>query len=133
MDRCILQFILQCRRNDKIVDPPSCVLLTRLEAVGPPGIASFLIRIKIAECIDKSTLKNLCKACSLLVCKAGILTVCLRILEVDLLMCNIQIAAADDRLLLLKPEKIRKSLSHSIRYSSRLSSLCEFGVYTVTK
>lgn len=61
---------------------------------------------KITECIDKSTLQHLTKACSLFICKSGIFPVGLRILQVDLLMCHIEIPAADYRLTFLQFQQV---------------------------
>ena len=83
-----------CIRDREIVDTPAGVLLSCTETVGPPGVNALFIRIKIAECINKATLKGSGKAGSLFIRKACIFAVGLRVLEIDLLMCHIKVATA---------------------------------------
>ena len=106
MDFCTLKLILQLWRCNKIVNSPPCILLSCFKSVRPPGISALCIRIKITECIDKSTFQHLTKACSLFICKSGIFPVGLRILQVDLLMCHIEIPAADHRLTFLQFQQV---------------------------
>lgn len=54
MDGCLFQTVIETFRGNEVVNTPSCVLLSCLKAVGPPGINAFSIRIKMAEGIRES-------------------------------------------------------------------------------
>ena len=110
MDLRILKLFFQGRGNKEIVDTPAGVLLSCTETVGPPGVNALFIRVKIAECINKATLKSSGKAGSLFIRKACIFAVGIRVLEIDLLMCHIKIATADHRFLLLQFQKISQKI-----------------------
>ena len=105
MDEGILQTVAKTVGDDKIVYAPACVLLTGLETVGPPGVF-HLVRILIAERVGKSAGEQVAELLTLLVGKSGIMTVCLRILDVYLLVGHIQVATEDDGFLLIKTLQI---------------------------
>ena len=71
-------------------------------------------RIKIAESVDKSIFQYFGKTASLFVRKTGIPTIGLRIFQINLLMCHIQISRIDHRLFLFQffqiSQKIRLPL-----------------------
>ena len=71
----INQLIIQGSGSDKIVDTPASVLFPCLEAIRPPGIDIFLIRIKVAESVRKARIQPLGELGTLLVRKTCILTV----------------------------------------------------------
>ena len=50
----VLQLLLQALRYAEVVDAPPRILGPGAEAVGPPGVDSLLIRIKIPKSIDKA-------------------------------------------------------------------------------
>ena len=74
-----------------------------MEAVGPPGIGSLKIGVKIPEGIDKAVVQKLRKFCPLFIGKSGVFAVGLRILQVDLPVRHIQVPAENDRLFLFQP------------------------------
>ena len=86
---CTFQSVLQCPGHHKIVNTPACVLLSGLEHIGPPGIDTLRIRVKIAEGVDVAALKHLVKAAPLLVRKTGIVAVCPGIFQIDFLVGNV--------------------------------------------
>ena len=102
MDCCLFQFLIQAFRCDKIVNTPSGVLLARLKPVRPPGIDAFRIRIEKAERISEAGTKKFRHLGAFLIRETGILAVRLRILEVNLFVCNVQVAAEDDGFCLVK-------------------------------
>ena len=101
MDLGISNLWTQPLTGDEIVDAPAGILLTGLETVGPPRIGD-LLGIKGAEGIDKSTGQQVGELLALLIGEAGIHTVGLGILQVNLLMSYIQVATQDDGLLLIQ-------------------------------
>ena len=54
MDGCLFQLVVEAFRGDEVVNTPSGILLSCLKAVGPPGINTLGIRIKVAEGIRES-------------------------------------------------------------------------------
>ena len=91
----------QAVADDEIVDAPAYVLLTGLEAIGPPGIL-HLIRIEGAEGVLEAAGQKTAEGVALLVSKAGITAVGLRILEVYFLVGYVKVAAEDDGFLGIK-------------------------------
>ena len=114
VDLRICQSVLQALRYHEIVNSPSGIFRPRLESVRPPGIDSGPLRIKIAESVDKSIFQYFGKTASLFVRKTGIPTIGLRIFQINLLMCHIQISRIDHRLFLFQffqiSQKIRLPL-----------------------
>ena len=102
IDNGVLQCVFQRIRHKEIVDTPACVLGSGTETVGPPGIGAFQIGIKVPEGVDKAGFGQSCKFVPLFVRETGVSAVGLRIFEVDLLMGNIQVTAADDGLFLFQ-------------------------------
>ena len=82
----------------KIVDPPSGIVLTGIEHIAPPGVRSGSIRIQMTERICETGVQKFAKALPLFVREAGVASVGTGILQVDLPVSDIQIAADDDRL-----------------------------------
>ena len=90
----------------EIVNSPSDISLSCLHTVTPPRISVFQIRIKMTECINKSAVENCCHLFSFLGCKSGVLSVRFRVFQVNFLMGNIQIAAVNNGLFLIKLKHI---------------------------
>ena len=82
------------------------ILLPRMEHIRPPRISIRHIRVKISECIYKTAVKKLCHLSPLLIGKARILAVALRVLKVNLLVGHIQIPAEYHRLVFLQFLKV---------------------------
>ena len=91
MDTGALQALLQLRGCDEIVDPPSDVLLPRLEHVAPPGIGVRLIGVEVSEGVHIARVDHGGELVPLLLGEAGIAGVGLGILEVNGLMGHIYI------------------------------------------
>ena len=100
----------------EVVDTPTCVLLTGLEAVRPPRIGYFF-RMKITETVGKAVAEEDGHLFSFLVGETCIATVGLRILDIDLFVSYIQVTTDYNRLLGVKSlQKLVKIVfpSHSI-------------------
>jgi two-component system response regulator YesN len=97
---------------------------TGFKHVGPPGIGIYGLGIFITEGINKAALQQLCHLIPFIDGKARILGIRFGILEVNFLMCHIQIPAYHHRLLLIQ---IKKELSeillpfHAVIQSCQLS------------
>ena len=89
VDRCGLNRILQPVGDEKIIDAPACVLVSRMEAVAPPGIRARKLGVPETEGVRKSGGKQLCEAFALFIGKAGVPAVRAGVLEVDFLMGNV--------------------------------------------
>ena len=94
----VLKPVLQALRHAEIVDAPPRVLRPGAEPVGPPRINPRLIRVKVAECINEARVEKLRELLPLLVSKARILSVRLRVLQVNLLVSHVHVSRHDDRL-----------------------------------
>ena len=97
MDIRVNQGILQSIRYKEIVDPPTCIVFAGVEAVAPPGISAFRIRMEVAESIDEPVGDHFAELGAFLVRKARVLAVCFPILQVDVLVGNVEVAADDNR------------------------------------
>ncbi len=89
-------------RDQKIIDPPACVLFPCPETVRPPAINSFRFRIEIPKAVHPAGCEQFGHLTALLVGKTGVLPVGFRALQVDLLMGNIHIPADDHRFFLIQ-------------------------------
>ena len=87
-------------RNKEIVNAPPRVPFAGLEHIGPPGIGPFPIRIEHTEGVNESPGKERIKLLPLLVRKAGIVMIGIRVLEVDGFMGHIHVPADDGYFLL---------------------------------
>ena len=86
MDFRVLQLVLQTLGNAEIVDAPPCIFGSGAEAVGPPGVDSLLIRIKIPEGVNKARSQKVREFSSLLVGKSGVFSVGVGVILVNLLV-----------------------------------------------
>ena len=129
--------------HQKIVNSPSRVIdLAGPDPLSPPGIDALHIAVHISESIGETFGEQVCEARSLLIGKTGGHVVVLRVSQVDLCVRHIEVAACDDRLLLIQLRKIigvklvpllplAQPLEPIARV--RLSPSPAFGVYTFTK
>ena len=116
MNLGINQLIIQGSGSDEIIDTPASVLFPRLKAIRPPGVDILLMRIKVAESVCKARIEPLGELSTLLIRKTSILTVTLRILQVDFLMSHIQVATHHHRLLFFQLLEIsQESISQVMR------------------
>ena len=105
MDRGIVEPFAQTIGDDEVIDAPASILLARLEAVRPPRIL-HLVGVLEAETVGKSRCEQLAELGAFLVGKASVVAVGLGILDVDLLMSHIEVAAEDDGLLGVEALKV---------------------------
>ena len=98
MDSGIDQAFAQTIGNDEIVDAPAGILLAGLKTIRPPGIL-HLVGIFKAEGVGEAIGQQLAELGALLVGEARIMAVGFRILDIDLLVGHVQVAAEDDGLL----------------------------------
>ena len=78
-------------RHQEIVNTPSRIILSCVIHIGPPCIRAGLFRIQLTESISKSRIKQSRKLFPLLWRKSCISDIALRILQIDLLVCNIKV------------------------------------------
>ena len=102
VDAGTFETVGQATADQEIVDAPSGVLLAGLETIAPPRIGSFECRIEMAEGIDKTGIEMLGHLRTFLVGETCVHAVGLGILDVNLLVSNVHIAANDDGLLCIK-------------------------------
>lgn len=87
------QFVVYPFGCQKVVDAPACVLLARLEAVGPPRVDAFLRGVEVAEGVGEARLQQGGELGSLFVGESGVATVRLGVLQVYFLMGHVEVAA----------------------------------------
>ena len=88
--------VAQTVRCDEVVDTPPRVLLARLEAVTPPRVYLLCVRVEETEGVREAGIQEFGHLGALLVGKARVHAVCLRILQVNLLMRHVQVTAIYD-------------------------------------
>ena len=89
-------FVRNAVGYQEIVDAPAGVILPGLEHIAPPGIGTGGVRVQIAEAVRKAAAEQHSEGFPFFVGESGIAPVGGRILQVDFLVCHIQIAADDD-------------------------------------
>ena len=94
----LLNFVVQPLGCYEIVYAPAGVLLASAEAVRPPRICN-LVGVLKSERIGKALRQQRAELLALLVGESGIASVCLRVLDVNLLMSHVHIATHDYGLL----------------------------------
>ena len=98
VNRCCCDFISDPVGYQKIVDSPSCVVLTGIEAVTPPAVCSGYIGVSEPESIREACFQQLSEAFTLLVRETRIAAVAGGVLQIDLVVRHIQVTTGDDRL-----------------------------------
>ncbi len=83
--------------DQKIVNAPSRIVFSGVEAVRPPGILDFF-RIQATLGINEPRCQQLGKAFSFLIGKASVFAVGFRVFQVNLLMGHVHIPADYHRL-----------------------------------
>ena len=89
------QAALQTIRSEKIVNPPTRILLAGMEPIAPPAVCSRQIRMEIPESIRKTGGKELRHFSALLVAESRVAAVGAGVLQVYLLMRHVKITAHD--------------------------------------
>ena len=107
VDLGVNQLLLQTVAYQEVVDAPPGVLLTRLEAVAPPGIDIGDLGIEETPCVSETGTEQDGHLLALLVGETCVLAVSLWIFQVDFLVRHVQVAAHDDGFLLVQFQQVR--------------------------
>ena len=92
--------------NKKIVDAPSRVGVSGVEPIAPPGIGVLLVWIEEAEGVDKTRLQKFVEFPAFFIRKACVAPVCGGMLQVDLVVRHVHVAADDHRFFCVKRKEI---------------------------
>src|SRR5690606_36599188 len=98
----LLHFLLERRGHQDVIDSPSDVAFARVRELAPPRVVTVPL-LEETERIDETRVEEVLKAFPLFLGKAFSAAVRLWIREIELRMRDVEIAAEDDRLLLLEP------------------------------
>ena len=85
--------------HKEVVDAPTHVSLAGAHAVAPPAVGIRSIGIELTEAVREAGVQKAREALALLVRKTGVLVVGVGVSEVYLLVRDIEVPAAHDRLL----------------------------------
>ncbi len=90
----------QFPRNEEVIQPGAFILLAAFRPWSPPGIGSFLLRVKCPEYVNITSREKCFKTRSFLRLKQGLLRRILLILRVnvDILPCHIEVTTHDNGL-----------------------------------
>lgn len=92
------QLRAQAVGHQEVVDAPPRVLLARTEAVGPPRVHARRVGVEVAEGVGEACGEQLAELLPLLVGEARVAPVGLGVLQVNLLVGHVHVAADDDGL-----------------------------------
>ena len=84
-------------RDAKVIDTPSDITLTRGGTVGPPSIAFGGIGVEVAKAVDKASFDDGVETGSLFVSKARVLSISLRIGEINFGVSDVKVTAKNNR------------------------------------
>ena len=93
MDGSLFDLFCQTVGDYEIVNPPACVVGPGVEHIAPPTVSASHIGIEMTEGIYEAVFQQAGEGISFFVGKTGIPLVGTRILQVNGLVCNVQIAA----------------------------------------
>ena len=88
----------QTLADQEVVDAPPHVLLAGARTVAPPCISLFQIGVYGTESVDKTAVEEFCEFTALFIGETRIAPVGLGVLEVDLLVGHVHVAAYNNRL-----------------------------------
>ena len=100
------ELVAQTCRDKEIIYAPTCVLLSRMKTIAPPGIRPGKVGIKEPERIGKTAFEQQGELSAFLVGKTGIASVCRRILQIYLVVRHVHVAANHYGLGLRKLEQV---------------------------
>lgn len=106
-DLAVAQARQQAGRHHEVVEPPAHVLAAGVHHVGPEGVGVGLLRVELAEAVGEAGLQQLAEALALLRGEAGVFLVPLGVLQVDLLVRDIEVAAQHQGLLHVQLAEVR--------------------------
>ena len=98
MDRGSSDLIGDAVRYKKVVDPPSGIVFSGVEAVAPPTIHTGCIGIKVTEGVGKASLQQFSETFPFFVRETGISPVGGRVLQIDFPVGHVKVTAGDDGL-----------------------------------
>ena len=101
--------ICDALRDDKVVDAPARILFAGMETVAPPAVLD-LFRVEQAEAVGEPCRQQLGHLGALLIGKARAHPVGLGVLDVDLGVRHVQVAAEDHRLFRVQSPQIRPEI-----------------------
>src|ERR1700728_161807 len=95
----------QRRGYEKVIDAPPDVARAGVGEIAPPRVVTVAL-LEQAEGIDEAGVEEILESLALLVREALLAPIGLRIRQIELGVCDVQIAAENDRLLALEPPAI---------------------------
>ena len=101
----------QAAGQHKVVEPPAHVFVASVHHVGPEGVGVALLGVELAEAVHEPGLQQLAEALALLGSETRVLLVSFGILQIDLLVGDVQVAAQHHRLLDVQLTEIRSEVS----------------------
>ena len=96
------QFFTESFGGYEIVNSPPYISLSCFHTVAPPRIRIFKVGVKITEAVNEAAVENCCHLFTLLGSETRILRVGFRVFKVNFFVRNIQVAAVNNRLFLIK-------------------------------
>lgn len=106
-DLAVAQARHQTRGQNKVIKPPTDVLLASAHHVGPEGVGVLLLRVELAEAVGEARLEQLAEALPLIGSEASVLLVSFGVLQVDLLVRDVEVTAQHHGLLDVELAQVR--------------------------
>lgn len=106
-DLAVTQAWQQAGRQEEVIKPPAHVLSPGVHHVGPEGVGVCLLGVELAEAVGETGLQQVADALALLGGKSSAFLVPLRVLQVDLLVCDVEVAAQHQGLLHVQLAQVR--------------------------
>ena len=104
-DDAVFHFGSQTFRENKVIDPPADIVCPGVKHVTPPSVLDF-VWVKIAERIDKAAFHQFLELGSFLYRVPGVSFVRLGVSDIDRVVGDVEVAAGDNRLLLVETLQI---------------------------
>lgn len=92
-DLAVAQAGQQTAGQQKVVEPPAHVFVTSVHHIGPEGVGVGLLGVQLAEAVHETRFQQLAETLALFGGEAGVLLVPFGILQVDLLVGDVEVAA----------------------------------------
>ena len=102
-DHAVAQSRLHLITHDEIVQSPADVPRPRIAHVAPPSVSARFIGVQMSEGVEEAAFQHARHPVSLLLSEAGILLVGLRVGQVNFQMRDVEVAAQNNRLLIVQP------------------------------
>lgn len=98
-DLAVTQAWQQTRRQHKVIKPPTHILPTGVHHVGPEAVGVCLLRVELSEAVNKTGRQQLTEALPLFGSETCVFLVALWVLQVDFLVCDVEVTTQNQRLL----------------------------------